>query len=71
MDVHPIPDVVTRVFMVFRKVAAEDLDLWEGARRRALEDVNFWRDVVGVETRERQEDPALFRVLEWGGMEVV
>ncbi|KAF8994267.1 hypothetical protein BDZ89DRAFT_1085267 [Hymenopellis radicata] len=71
MDVNPIPDVVTRVFLVFRKVASDDLGDWEGARERALEDVDFWRDVVGVETRERQEDPALFRVLEWGGMEVV
>ncbi len=71
MDVNPIPDVVTRVFMVFRKVASDELDRWHGARQRALEDVNFWRDVVGVEPRERQEDSELFRVLEWGGMEVV
>ncbi|KAF8994262.1 hypothetical protein BDZ89DRAFT_1085259 [Hymenopellis radicata] len=63
MDVNPIPDVVT--------LASDELGDWEGARQRALEDVDFWRDVVGVETRERQEDPALFRVLEWGGMEVV
>ncbi len=57
--------------MVFRKVAAEELDHWEGAQQRDHEDANFWRDVVGAETRERQEDPFLFRVLKWGGMEVV
>ncbi len=66
-----MPDVVTWVFMVFRNVESDELDRWEGARRRALEDVDFWRKVVGVEMRERQEDAALFRVLEWGGLEVV
>ncbi|KAF9045937.1 hypothetical protein BDZ89DRAFT_942316 [Hymenopellis radicata] len=65
------PDVVTRVFMVFRKISSDELNLWEEAQRRALDDVSFWRDVVGVESRERQENSDLFRVLEWGGMEVV
>ena len=39
--------------------------------KRAGDDVGFWRDVVGVESSERQKDQTLFRVLEWGGMEII
>ena len=34
------------------------------------EDVTFWRDVVGIDVKAAQ-DVSLFRVLEWGGMEVI
>ncbi|KAF9024434.1 hypothetical protein BDZ89DRAFT_989250 [Hymenopellis radicata] len=70
LDIVPTPDVVTRVFMLFRRVKEEELDLWPAANARASEPVDFWRDVIGVEKRERQNDASLFRVLEWGGMEV-
>ena len=63
MRVAPAPDVVTRVFMLFRGVSADELEGWQ---RRAPED---WRDVVGVDV-ERALDTTLFRALEWGGMEV-
>ena len=71
MRVSPAPDVVTRVFMLFRGVAAEDLGLWEQAAARATADngATFWAQVVGVDL-ERASDRGLFRVLEWGGMEV-
>ena len=73
MRIAPIPDVVTRVFMLFRGVAAGDLGLWQAASARAApasaEGATFWADVVGVNAA-RAADSGLFRVLEWGGMEV-
>ncbi|KAF8264819.1 hypothetical protein EI94DRAFT_1737589 [Lactarius quietus] len=70
LRITPAPDVVTRVFMLFRGVAVGDLGLWEAASVRAnAADGSFWADVVGVNAR-RAADSTLFRVLEWGGMEV-
>lgn len=71
MRVLPAPDVVTRVFMLFRGVAPGDLGLWtQAAERAAAEDgATFWAQVVGVDAA-RASDRGLFRVLEWGGMEV-
>lgn len=50
--------------MLFKGVSG---DRWEEAKERAgsVE----WREVVGV--REQAEDPSVFRVLEWGGMELL
>jgi len=71
MRVSPAPDVVTRVFMLFRGVAADDLGFWEQAAARATAEdgVTSWANVVGVDL-VRASDRGLFRVLEWGGMEV-
>jgi len=71
MHVSPAPDVVTRVFMLFRGVAADDLRHWEQAATRATAEdgATFWVNVVGVDL-VRASDRGLFRVLEWGGMEV-
>jgi len=71
LDISPRPDIVTRVFMLFQKVAVDQLDLWAEAAKRAEDDVEFWRAIVGVESKDRQEDQNLFRVLEWGGMEII
>lgn len=57
--------------MLFQRVNPDQLDQWSNAMSRAGENVNSWRDVVGVEGKRRQEDSSLFRVLEWGGMEVI
>ena len=65
-----MPDIVTRVFMLHQKVDKTDLHLWGTAIKKADEDVKFWRKVIGVAEREIQEDKSLFRVLEWGGMEI-
>ncbi len=72
LRIAPAPDVVTRVFMLFRGVAAADLGLWEQASARATEadGATFWEGVVGVDSA-RAVDRGLFRVLEWGGMEVL
>ncbi|KAH9073483.1 hypothetical protein EDB83DRAFT_2219533 [Lactarius deliciosus] len=70
MRITPAPDVVTRVFMLFRGVPVGDLGLWEAASARAHADgARLWADVVGVDA-VRAADSGLFRVLEWGGMEV-
>jgi len=71
MRVSPAPDVVNRVFMLFRGVAPDDLGLWSQAAARATAEdgAMFWTDVVGIDSA-RASDRSLFRVLEWGGMEV-
>jgi hypothetical protein len=56
--------------MIYQKVEKVHLHQWGTAFRKAEEDVIFWRKVVGVANREKQEDKGLFRVLEWGGMEI-
>jgi hypothetical protein len=71
MHISPTPDVVNRVFMLFRGVRPDDVGLWApAAARAAAEDgATFWSNVVGVDAT-RTSDRTLFRVLEWGGMEV-
>ena len=71
MRVSPAPDVVTRIFMLFRGVRSDDVDLWAQAAARTTEEdgATFWTKVVGVDAM-RASDHTLFRVLEWGGMEV-
>lgn len=69
LEISPSPDVTTRVFMIFQGVAEEELQGWTAASCRASEDVAHWREIVGVDL-ERTSDTNLFRVLEWGGMEV-
>jgi len=71
MYISPTPDVVTRVFMLFRGVAKSDIGLWEqaAARASAEDGGTFWARIVGVDA-VRAADYRLFRVLEWGGMEV-
>jgi len=71
MRVSPAPDVVTRIFMLFRGVSKGDLGLWDQAAARATAEdgATFWTQVVGVDA-VRACDGGLFRVLEWGGMEI-
>ena len=71
MHVSPAPDVVTRVFMLFRGVRSDNVDLWASAAARAIAEdgATFWAKVVGVDA-VRASDCTLFRVLEWGGIEV-
>lgn len=70
LDISPKPDIVTRVFMLFQGVPETELSNWKEAEERAKEDVSLWKDVVGVD-EIKQRDTGLFRVLEWGGMEVL
>lgn len=68
LKVTPTPDVITRIFMLFRGVDAVEVDLWTAARNRAGQ--VDWQSVVGVR-RTEATDGELFRVLEWGGVEVL
>ncbi|KAF7965700.1 hypothetical protein HWV62_42215 [Athelia sp. TMB] len=70
LEVTPRPDVITRVFMLFKGLSEDVLNEWTGARARADEDVVKWQGIVGVDA-SRMADTGLFRVLEWGGMEVL
>lgn len=65
-----MPDVVTRVFMLFQGISEADLAAWIEAEERTKEDVSRWNSVVGID-EVKQKDETLFRVLEWGGMEIV
>ena len=66
LEVEPKPGVVTRVFMLFKGVDATELG-WEEARDRVA--TLDWRAAVGV--KENAMDEGVFRVLEWGGIEVL
>ncbi|KAJ7142827.1 hypothetical protein C8R44DRAFT_761266 [Mycena epipterygia] len=52
--------------MVFKGVPVDDAKRWS----TSIEDPERWTAVVGVDI-ERAQDDSLFRVLEWGGMEVL
>ncbi|KAG7087635.1 hypothetical protein E1B28_013583 [Marasmius oreades] len=73
LDITPTPDVVTRIFMLFHGVSEDELknagNGWTEAVDRSSEGVVFWQTVVGVDIG-KAADENLFRVLEWGGMEV-
>ncbi|KAF7359180.1 Ubiquitin-domain-containing protein [Mycena sanguinolenta] len=69
LTVNPKPDVVTRIFMLFTGVTDEDRPKWGLAEQRAGEDGALWKDVVGIDEL-CMKDETLFRVLEWGGMEI-
>jgi len=56
--------------MLFRGIAKEHLANWANAQIQAETDVAWWVNVVGVDPA-RAGDANLFRVLEWGGMEVL
>ncbi|RXW11895.1 hypothetical protein EST38_g13961 [Candolleomyces aberdarensis] len=69
LNLDPTPDVVARIFMLFKGVEEEDLEIWAEASEKTRIAVDFWKDVVGVDV-DRLQDASLFRVIEWGGMEV-
>jgi hypothetical protein len=56
--------------MLFKGISEDHLPEWSNAIERSKRDVEFWRQIVGVDV-ERAADEKLFRVLEWGGMEVL
>lgn len=56
--------------MLFKGVQEEGLGRWPEALARVAQDVSMWREIVGIDA-ERALDSKLFRVLEWGGMEVL
>ncbi|CAE7201228.1 unnamed protein product [Rhizoctonia solani] len=65
LRVTPAPEITTRVFMLFMGVEENDLEVWKAATVPAGE----WARIVGVDT-VKAKNTSLFRVLEWGGMEI-
>ncbi|CAE6458904.1 unnamed protein product [Rhizoctonia solani] len=63
--ITPAPDITTRVFMLFMGVEESNLGAWEAAKVPVEE----WSRIVGVD-KVKAKDANLFRVLEWGGMEI-
>ncbi|KAF9061948.1 hypothetical protein BDP27DRAFT_1234272 [Rhodocollybia butyracea] len=72
LSVVPKPDAVVRVFMLFKGVPESDFEsgIWPKATARVVDRAERWRDVVGLDAQDSLTDESLFRVLEWGGMEV-
>jgi hypothetical protein len=56
--------------MLFKGVDETEIGIWESSTTKAHGDAKMWRDIVGVDMN-KASDEGLFRVLEWGGMEVV
>jgi hypothetical protein len=56
--------------MLFKGIRKEHVENWANAQMQAEKDVCGWVDVVGVDPA-RAGDATLFRVLEWGGMELL
>ncbi|KAH9934089.1 uncharacterized protein BXZ73DRAFT_89705 [Epithele typhae] len=71
LRVEPAPDVVTRVFMLFRGVPEAEAEAveWTDARRGAMDGGIDWAEVVDV--LHEATGGGAFRVLEWGAMEVL
>lgn len=53
--------------MIFKGVS--DVGRWPSSLKRAQDDVAFWAEIVGVDPVAAWNDD-LFRVLEWGAMEI-
>ncbi|KAK0454157.1 uncharacterized protein EV420DRAFT_1645011 [Desarmillaria tabescens] len=69
LEIEHKPDIVTTVFMLFKRVCEDEFDEWDEAHLRISDGVAFWRGIVGV-NEVKMGDEGLFKVLEWGGMEV-
>ncbi|KAL8287180.1 hypothetical protein RQP46_003632 [Phenoliferia psychrophenolica] len=67
LEVEPRPDVVTRIFMLFGGVKSSNREDWVDAEARVA--TVDWGTAIGL--KPEATDQALFRVLEWGGMEVL
>ncbi|KAH8102994.1 hypothetical protein BXZ70DRAFT_889929 [Cristinia sonorae] len=71
LQINPAPDIIVRMFMIFRGVSSDELDTWKMARAQAEEPVSRWREVIGLPKDDQLKQTDRFRVLEWGGMEVL
>lgn len=67
LSVTPKPDVIVRVFMLFSGVREVDLGFWNEALPN--DNPEIWNEIVGI-GEDAMANAKIFRVLEWGGMEV-
>jgi hypothetical protein len=72
LTVSPIPDVQIRIIMLYKNIYEDRLKDWPNANARRDLGEEHWRNSVGIgqDTAERLQDEALFRVFEWGTVEV-
>lgn len=71
LEVSPAPDVVARIFMLFKGLKGEEIQpIWSSAIVGSQDDTKRWESVVGVDS-PLLADKTLFRVVEWGGMEIL
>ena len=63
LQVEPHPDVITRIFLLFKPLVELD-DGWTACLGRDID----WVSVVGISPVAN--DSTVFRVVEWGGMMV-
>jgi hypothetical protein len=61
------PCVFTRIFLIFRGIPEDDMEIFSGAGEKEANAQN-WREVVGW--TENSKDASLFRVLETSVLEV-
>lgn len=64
LEVTPKPDVLIRIFLLFKGVRTEDWNDWQGVTEQSFD----WQRVVGI--KDTSPNPELFEVREWGGMQV-
>lgn len=72
LEVEPKPDVTVRIFMLFKGLKQDDVQNEGSSWCEATEaDAGRWKSVVGIDKSRSLADNSLFRVVEWGGMEVL
>lgn len=70
LNVLPAPDVVTRIFMLFKGVLDDEVLHWPTAVIKTTSGVEMQKVVVGVDT-DKASNSSRYRFLEWDGMEVL
>ncbi|THH28592.1 hypothetical protein EUX98_g5598 [Antrodiella citrinella] len=73
LTVRPKPNLIIRIFMLFRGLSGEDIKSWPLAQKRLQDPVTRWQKEVGVSQADidRLEDKTIFRILECNGLEVL
>ena len=71
LDISPPPDVVVRVYLVFKGISSDEVTSWPRAQARVKEPVARWRRIIGLPEADQLQDRSLFRILEWNGMEIL
>lgn len=61
------PCVFTRLFLIFRGISEDDMEIFSGAGEKEANAQN-WREAVGWS--ENSKDASLFRVLETSVLEI-
>ncbi|TCD66900.1 hypothetical protein EIP91_000739 [Steccherinum ochraceum] len=66
LDITPVPDVLVRIFMIFKGISSDEIGAWPRAQARVRDPAIRWRRVVGLPELDQLQDRNSFRILEWG-----